>query len=107
MPYDNDVTLPSEEHLIIEIHGAQHYYANTTWNNIRADALGITSAQVLEDQQWRDEYKKQYALSQGYYYLAIPYTAEKDDSYKSLIDSKIQSILNNTKLLNTPEKEAI
>ena len=38
-------------------------------------------------------YKKQYALSQGYYYLEIPYWTESDESYKTLIDEKIKSIL--------------
>lgn len=106
MPYDNDVILPNNEHLIVEVHGSQHYYANTTWNNKRAKQARISSIEVLKDMQWRDEYKKQYALSQGYHYLAIPYTAESDSSYKTMIDEKISSIINNTKLLS-PAKEAI
>lgn len=52
--------------------------------------------------------KKQFALSHGYYYLAIPYTAENDESYKSMIDTKIHEILslNNSKQL-PPEKEEL
>ena len=70
--------------------------------------MKMTPEESLEYIQWKDEYKKQYALSHGYYYLAIPYTAEKDESYKIMIDSKIHEILsfssNNTKLF-LPVKE--
>ena len=53
----------------------------------------MTKEELLAELQWRDEYKKQYALSQDYYYIAIPYWTEQDESYKTLIDQKIQSIL--------------
>ena len=52
----------------------------------------LSKEDALKERQWLDEYKKQYALSQGYYYLEIPYTAEKDDEYKQLIDDKINEI---------------
>ena len=92
LPYDNDVTIENS-HLIIEVHGVQHYDVNNGWNCKIAKKFNISPKQVLEDMQWRDEYKKQYALSQGYYYLAIPYWTEQDGSYKILIDNKIQEIL--------------
>lgn len=98
LPYDNDVSI-GDNHLIIEVHGVQHYDVNNGWISKTAKKRNITPRQVLDDLQWRDEYKKQYALSQGYYYLAVPYWTEHDESYKTLIDNKIQEILNNTKLM--------
>lgn len=92
LPYDNEVIV-ADQHLIIEVHGIQHYDVNNGWICQTAKKRKITPKQVLEDLQWRDEYKKQYALSQGYFYLAIPYWTEQDESYKTLIDEKIQSIL--------------
>ena len=73
--------------------GEQHYNANAGWIRKAAERSHITKDELLADIKWRDEYKKQYALSQGYYYLAIPYWTENDESYKTLIDEKIQSIL--------------
>ena len=91
--YDNDVLLPNNKHLIIEVHGMQHFIAQCGYNNKRAAKLSITPEQVLIDQQWRDEYKKQYAIDNGYHYLAIPYWTEQDKSYQTLIDDKISEIL--------------
>ena len=92
LPYDNDVIV-GEDHLIIEVHGVQHYDVNNGWICKAAKKRNLSPEQILSDLQWRDEYKKQYALSQGYYYLAIPYWTENDESYKILIDQKIQEIL--------------
>ena len=91
--YDNEVLLPGNMHLIIEVHGIQHFVADCGYNNKRAKKLNITPEEVLTDQQWRDEIKRRYALEQGYFYLAIPYWTEKDQSYKQLIDDKIHEIL--------------
>ena len=74
------------------MHGEQHFRI-TPFTTMGANRAHITPEEQLADQQWRDEYKKQYALSHGYYYLEIPYYTEKDDSYKHLIDDKINSIL--------------
>ena len=43
--------------------------------------------------QYKDDLKRNYAIEQGYHYLAIPYWTEKDQSYKQLIDNKIHEIL--------------
>ena len=82
--------------LIIEVNGGQHYMI-TSWCNIVAKKKGITPEEEFAYQQWKDEYKKQYALSHGYEYLAIPYWTEKDESYKQLIDDKIAEINNKLK----------
>jgi hypothetical protein len=92
LPYDNDVII-DDKHLIVEVHGIQHYDANNGWICKIAKKYSLTPKQVLDDLQWRDDYKKKYALSLGYYYLAIPYWTESDESYKTLIDDKIKEIL--------------
>lgn len=98
LPYDNEITVGCDN-LIIEVHGVQHYDVDNGWICKTAKKYNLSPEKVLADLQWRDEYKRQYALSQGYYYLAIPYWTENDESYKTLIDQKIQEILNNTKLI--------
>jgi hypothetical protein len=92
LPYDNEVVLNNGAKLIVEVMGESHYKIDLlTIKN--AKRRNITPEQTLKDLQWRDEYKKQYAVSQGYHYLAIPYWTESDDSYQTLIDQKIQEIL--------------
>ena len=98
LPYDNEIIFNNGEKLIIEVMGESHYKIDLFIKSA-ADKRNTTPEQALADLQWRDEYKKQYALSQGYHYLAIPYWTEQDESYKTLIDEKIQQILNNTKLI--------
>lgn len=92
LPYDNDVSI-NANHLIIEVMGEQHYNVNAGWIRKSAEKRSLTKEELLADIQWRDEYKKQYALSKGYHYLAIPYWTENDESYKTLIDQKIKEIL--------------
>ena len=92
MPYDNEVIIDGNNFLIIEVHGEQHYHI-TPFAIMQARYRNTTPEQALADQQYRDKIKKDYALSQGYYYLEIPYWTERDESYKTLIDSKINEIL--------------
>jgi len=89
MPYDNEIVYKNC-HIIIEVHGIQHYYVNS-WNN-----LSDNPKDELAYIQWKDEYKKQYVLSQGYYYLAIPFTADnKKETYKKSIDEMLEYIYQN------------
>lgn len=92
LPYDNDIEI-NNLHLIVEVMGEQHYNANAGWIRKSAEKSNMTKEELLAEIQWRDEYKKRYALSQGYHYLAVPYWTENDESYKTLIDDAIQSIL--------------
>lgn len=89
LPYDNEVV---ELKLIVEVNGKQHYVSNS-WHRLTAERNETTIEYEFLKQQERDRYKKQYALDNGYFYLEIPYSAEKDDLYKKLIDDKINSIL--------------
>ena len=88
LPFDNEVI---SQKLIVEVMGLQHYKV-TSWTNSLAKKYNVTPSKIIEYQQEKDLYKKNYALSHGYYYLDIPYWTEKDDKYKELIDDKLQEI---------------
>lgn len=91
LPYDNEVNLNNSK-LIIEVHGQQHYIV-TTWAKRIAKSKGITPQEELEYIQWKDSYKKEFALSQGYYYLEIPYWTDDDnETWKELILKKLKQI---------------
>lgn len=96
LPYDNEVV---DLRLIIEVHGQQHYEI-CGLTKMSANRRNTTPEQAFLDQQHRDRIKKDYALSQGYHYLEIPYWTEKDESYKTLIDDKIHEILTLTQQNN-------
>lgn len=86
LPFDVEV---KKHKLIIEIHGKQHYELigeNSKWLH------GLSSAEYLAKRKKYDEFKKSFALSNGYFYLEIPYWSEKDDQYKILINEKIKEI---------------
>ena len=89
LPYDNEIV---DLNLIIEVHGEQHYKPNHL-TIMSAKSHKLSNDEMFEYQQWKDEYKKQYALSQGYFYLEVPYwTDDKDETWKKLIDEKIEEI---------------
>lgn len=93
MPYDNDILLPNGEHLIIEVHGSQHYYV-TEYTKRTARAEGKTPEQVLHEQQERDKIKKDYVLSlDHYHFLELRFSWFRGVKYKTLIDNKINEIL--------------
>lgn len=89
LPFDNEL---EELKLIIEVHGKQHYEI-TGFTYLTAKHYEITAEEELSYQVWKDEYKKKYALDNGYEYLEIPYWTENDETYKTLIDNKINEIL--------------
>ena len=91
LPYDNEV-IYGDIKLIIEVNGIQHYECGGLTKLVAAQ-MNISNQEAFEYQKWKDEYKKQYAISQGYHYLEIPYWTEHDESYKQLIDDKIHKIL--------------
>ena len=97
LSYDNELVISNDVRLIIECHGEQHYKI-CGLTKLAAKKYNTTPEEALKYVQWKDSYKKDCALSNGYHYLAIPYWTESDESFKSLIDNKIQEILNNTKL---------
>ena len=96
MPYDNEVIISDDSRLIIEVHGEQHYKINIFIEKSAKDK-NVSPQKELEYVQWKDSYKKQYALDSGYFYLELPYWTFPDESYKKIIDQKIQQILNGQK----------
>lgn len=90
LPFDNEVNVDGQK-LIIEVHGMQHYVA-TGFVKMSAEKLGVLSEELFEYNQWKDAYKKQFAIEHGYMYLEIPYWTEKNEAYKEMIDKKINEI---------------
>ena len=98
MPYDNEIVLEGEKHLIIEVHGGQHY--DYRFYKIKATTEEEAN-KLFRYQQVKDRYKKAYAEHYGYYYLELPYWAfrgKNKNLYKQMIDDKIEEILHNTKV---------
>jgi hypothetical protein len=94
LPYDNEVIFNNKK-LIVEVHGEQHYKIST-WTRDQAIHKNTTVEEELKYQQWKDQYKKEYALSQRYYYLEIPYwTDNKKEDWKKLILEIINKMNNN------------
>lgn len=89
MPFDNEVL---ELKLIIEVNGRQHYELSG-WHTLRSEQLNKTPQEEFEYQQWKDNFKKEYALKQNYHYLAIPYWAEDNETYKQMILNAIKDII--------------
>ena len=96
LPYDNEIALSNGKCLIIEVHGEQHYKHSfyKTMNKCSDEE----AARMLKQRKLYDRYKKAYAEHYGYEYIEIPYTAfDKNETYKQMIDNKIEEILHNTK----------
>ena len=102
LSYDNEIILDDGEHLIVEVHGEQHYKCNffKTINKCSQEE----AEQQLHYQQVKDRYKRIYAIQHNYYYLEIPYTAfNAQETYKELIDNKINEI---KQIKNNQQKES-
>jgi hypothetical protein len=97
MPFDNEI---KELNLIIEVHGEQHYII-TGLTKLTSHNNNTTPEYELHMQKVRDRYKRIYAKSKGYNYLEIPYwTDDKEETWKQLINNKINEILHNNSLDN-------
>lgn len=93
--YDNEIILPNNKHLFIEVMGEQHEKI-CYWHEKSANKYNTTPEQELEYQIAKDKYKEQYVHDQGnnYYYLAVwYYDFDKQDTYKKLMDNKVSEIL--------------
>ena len=85
LPFDNEIILKNGKHLIIEVHGIQHYKIDGYYNKTEEE---------LHYRQVKDRYKRIKCIQAGYYYLEISYTAfDKKETYKKLIDNKIKNTL--------------
>ena len=105
LPFDNEIVLENRKHLIIEVHGIQHY--KLQGKNSKYLKKRKTPEECLHQRKLYDRYKRIKCTQAGYEYLEIPYTAfNKKDSYKKLIDNKIKEILNpNKKSLKNNKQE--
>lgn len=94
LPYDNELIIDGNYHLIIEVMGPQHY-SITNFTQKAAKEYNMTEQEALEYQQYKDKIKKEYIESlDGYYYLELPYYVIRNtDKYKQIIDNKISEIL--------------
>lgn len=94
MPYDNEIILPNGKHLVIEVHGQQHY--NNNFYKSMCNLKEEEANNLLHQRQLYDRYKRIYAKHMGYGYLEIPFTAYKGknkEQYKELINNKIKEML--------------
>lgn len=81
LPTDNEI---KELKLIIEVHGPQHYEFNELLHG---------SKELFEYSQWRDAYKKEQVLANGYSFLELCYKDIRTVSrYKTIINKKIKEI---------------
>ena len=51
-----------------------------------------TSKKLFEERKYRDNFKKEYALKNGYDYLALSYVDINNGSYKNIINKKLTEI---------------
>ena len=92
LPLDNEIILENDKHLIIEVHGEQHY--DTHLYETRYNCSNEEADKMLHQRKLYDRYKRIKCIQSGYEYLEIPYTAfDKKETYKKLIDNKIKEIL--------------
>ena len=97
LPYDNEIIV-NNKHLIIEVHGSQHYDKNCIFHKLSARKFKTTIEYQFEYLQYKDKYKKDFALSHGYQYLIIPYyTDDSNETWKDLINDKINDKINEIK----------
>ena len=96
LPFDNEIILENGKHLIIEVHGEQHYILlnkSNTW--LKKNGEKLTPEEYLHQRKLYDRYKRIKCIQAGYEYLELPYwTFDNNDTYKKLIDDKIKEILN-------------
>lgn len=92
LPYDNEVFINENAKLIIEVHGEQHYKINI-WTKDMAKRKHIFPEEEFEYIKWKDQFKKEFALSQGYKYLEIPYWTDNNQTeWKTLIINKLEEL---------------
>ena len=104
LPFDNEV---KELRLIIETHGIQHYKLSN-WHKRQAKHNNTTPEYEFYMQKVRDRYKRIFAQSKinNYFYLEIPYWSDdKDETWKQLINDKINEI-NNIKYIEQQNKSS-
>lgn len=93
--YDNEVCDIDGHNLIIEVHGIQHY-KESGFHILGSKHSGRTVQEEYEYQIWKDNYKEQYAIDNGYRYLAIPYYDVDNGNYIDIINQQIELLKQQT-----------
>jgi hypothetical protein len=94
MPYDNEIII-NNKCCVLEIHGIQHYEISY-FHKLQAKYNNTTPEYEFHMQKVRDRYKRIFAKCRQCEYLEIPYGADDvQETWKVLINNKIQEILNN------------
>lgn len=92
LPFDNEIILENEKHLIIEVHGKQHY--DYDFYKTRCNLNEEESKNKLYQRKLYDRYKRIKCIQLKYEYLELPYwTFNEKDEYKILINNKIKEIV--------------
>ena len=95
LPFDNEIVLENGKHLIIEVHGEQHYKKPSKSSKYLKKEQ--TPEEYLHQRKLYDRYKRIKCIQAGYEYLEISYTAfegKNKELYKQIINNKIKEILN-------------
>lgn len=98
LPFDNEIV---ELNLIVEVHGKQHYDEKNGLHILGAKQSGRTVKEQFEYSVWKDEYKKEFALKNGYYYIALDYRDIQSDKYIEILNNKIKTIILNKETVET------
>jgi hypothetical protein len=94
MPFDNEIILKNNKHLIIETMGEQHEKL-CYLHKMQAKKHSTTPEYEFHMQKVRDRYKRIYCKSVGYLYIAISYKDIQDnENYKTIINNKLNEIKN-------------
>lgn len=91
LPLDNEIILDNGKHLIIEIHGQQHYDISFWLSK------GLKKEEAIKKLHHRkllDRYKKISCIQLNHEYLEISYNSFKDNTYKKIIKNKIKELIN-------------
>ena len=78
LPYDFELT---DYKIIIEVQGSQHYQIGIDYN---------TTEEELEYQKLKDGIKKDYAISNGYKFIELPYASIDNNSFVEIISKCIK-----------------
>ena len=90
LPFDNEIVLKNGKHLIIEVHGEQHYKLLS--KNHRYFKEGQTPEEYLHQRKLYDRYKRIKCIQAGYYYLELSYINFIEEEYKTIIINLIKML---------------
>ena len=90
LPFDNEIILENGKHLIIEVHGEQHY-KNDFYKYLFKCSEEEATKKLLE-RQYLDDFKKEECLKNNFNYLVISYKDFKEDLFINIINNELFKI---------------